>query len=120
MNTFHLRARHYRYNAIRRQQEREQALARQVAKLTAENEALKCLLRPRNSRITNTRQALAALQPLERPSQAAALVADHNGPTIYWIAVHRFGVDGKLAGQILAQHPQDWPAALTALDPHVF
>jgi hypothetical protein len=115
-----LHVRSYRHRVLLSQSEREQSLTRQVVQLTAENESLKRLCFPMAGRITNVRQALTALQRLDLPSQAAALVTAKNGPTLYWIAVRQFGVEPSIAQTIASQHPRDWPAALTALDRHIF
>ena len=116
-----LPVRPYTHRARALQRQREQAIANTIARLTAENTALRRLLAPRASGIRNThREVLCALQHLDRPSQAAALLTERNGPTLYWTAVHHFGVDNNLASQIIATHNRDWPAALAALDPHTF
>ena len=115
-----LRVRSCRHRVLLHQSEREQSLTRQIAQLTAENESLKRLCFPMAGRITNVRQALTALQRLDLPSQAAALVTAKNGPTLYWLAVQKFGVEPSIAQAIASQHPRDWPAALAALDPHMF
>jgi len=118
-----LPVRHYRHNTMIRQREREQSLTRQVAQLTAENQTLREAHRAPvipADRITNVRQALTALQRLDLPSQAAALVTAKNGPTLYWLAVQKFGVEPAIAQAIASQHPRDWPAALAELDRHVF
>jgi len=115
-----LNVRSYRHSVLIRQREREQSLTRQIAQLTAENESLKRLCFPMAGRITNVRQALNALQRLDLPSQAAALVTAKNGPTLYWLAVRQFGVEPAIAQTIASQHPRDWPAALATLDQHIF
>jgi len=120
-----LNVRSYRHRVLFRQREREQSLTRLVAQLTAENEALReTRLAPGSpvaaGRITNADQALTALQRLELPSQATALVTAKNGPTLYWIAVRKFGVEPGIAQTIASRHPRDWPAALAALDRHIF
>jgi len=120
-----LHVRSYRHRVLLRQSDREQSLTRLVAQLTAENESLRESRRvpatsPAAGRITNADQALAALQRLNLPSQAAALVNAKNGPTLYWIAVRKFGIEPGIAQTIASQHPRDWPAALCALDRHIF